>query len=272
MSSENERPINVALFGMDERTTAAIKNYLAGPCEGLAIVAADENKADVDIIDADYTKAKDVLDERKENNPNRPIILLSLEELFLEGTIFVQKPIQEDELISVLEDIYQKIFELPTVDETNYTEESSQDELSTVELDDDLPDNLGSDVAIADQVEEFISLFSTNKLTEEIELKNKRIIEKHKIAKLEKLQRKFYNPKNFFLGYLKSSFKVVKKKGTILELNSGWKPFFLFPDTNEVWIDADEKGLKRFSRKTIDNNPDKKMALKSVSKKIFTIQ
>ncbi len=101
MKSKNNKPINVALYGMDGRSHKTMVMFLQGPCKGIGVVV-NELDAEVDIIDADSVKAKELMDDRKSKTPERPIILLSLEELFIEGTIYVKKPIQTDELVEAL--------------------------------------------------------------------------------------------------------------------------------------------------------------------------
>ena len=75
MKNHDSLPIQLALFGMDERTSKTMVMYLKGPCKGIAIVV-DEPNAEVDLIDADHVKAKELIAERK--SKARPIILLSL--------------------------------------------------------------------------------------------------------------------------------------------------------------------------------------------------
>ncbi|MCK5666272.1 MAG: hypothetical protein KAI17_22430, partial [Thiotrichaceae bacterium] len=96
--------MKVALYGMDSRTYKTMVMYLQGPCKGIAIVV-DESEAAVDIIDADCINARDVLEERQSKTPCRPIILLSLQPLSIDGAVYVKKPVQTADLIAALEQI-----------------------------------------------------------------------------------------------------------------------------------------------------------------------
>ena len=101
MKKNKTKPLLLALYGMDERTHKTMAMYLKGPYKGKAIIV-DEFEAEVDLIDADHIKAKELLEERKQKTPERPIILLSLEKLSIEGTIYVKKPIQTEDLVKAL--------------------------------------------------------------------------------------------------------------------------------------------------------------------------
>ena len=104
MRQSKNKPIKVALYGMDHRTCKALSMYLSGPCKGIAIVV-DQSESDVDILDADFIKAKDILDERKSQEILRPLIVLSIEPLNIEGTIYVKKPIQTIDLVNVFKEL-----------------------------------------------------------------------------------------------------------------------------------------------------------------------
>ena len=96
--------VQVALYGMDAKAQKLIEMYLKGPCRGVAIVV-DEADAMIDIIDADSTRARDILDERILKNPDRPIIVMALEKVSVEGTVFVSKPVKANELIAAFKEI-----------------------------------------------------------------------------------------------------------------------------------------------------------------------
>jgi hypothetical protein len=101
MKSKDNNPLNVALYGMDGRGHKTMVMFLQGPCKGMGVVV-DALDADVDIIDADSINARELMDDRKSKTPDRPMILLSLEELFIDGTIYVKKPVQTGELVEAL--------------------------------------------------------------------------------------------------------------------------------------------------------------------------
>ncbi|WP_239649785.1 hypothetical protein [Methylocucumis oryzae] len=73
--------------------------------------------------------------------------------------------------------------------------------------------------------------------------------------------RAYYNPKEFFQGYVDSAFKVSRSKGQVRQLNSGWNPLIIFPQTDEVWLDVDESQLRAFSGLAINKTLGEKMTV-----------
>ena len=65
-----------ATFGMDDRSQKMLVMYLQGPCKGLAIIVED-TEADADLIDIDSVYSKQLLEQRRSINPERPIIVIS---------------------------------------------------------------------------------------------------------------------------------------------------------------------------------------------------
>ncbi len=74
-----------------------------------------------------------------------------------------------------------------------------------------------------------------------------------------------YNPKEYFQGYVDSAFKVSRAKGHIRQLNSGWNPLIIFPQSDEIWLDVDESQLRAFSGLTISNTLGAKMSITPLS-------
>ena len=72
--------IKVALYGMDPRSYKTMELYLKGPCRSIAEVVAEQD-AQIDIIDADFATAGEILEIRRQQTPDRPIVLLSLQQI-----------------------------------------------------------------------------------------------------------------------------------------------------------------------------------------------
>ena len=100
----NNQAIKVALYGMDARASKMMTMYLSGPCKGIATVVEDL-KAEIDIIDADFLDFKSLLEERKSKSPDRPIIVVALQPISIEGAIYVKKPIESEGLTEALKQI-----------------------------------------------------------------------------------------------------------------------------------------------------------------------
>jgi len=94
-------PLKVSLHGMNNYMQKMIINYLEITCQGIAHVV-DENEAQAEIIDLDSVNSKSLLKERLAQQPTKPMIALSLQEISIESVIFVKKPIETPNLINAI--------------------------------------------------------------------------------------------------------------------------------------------------------------------------
>ncbi len=93
--------LKVSLHGMSKRMQKMMASYLELSCKGIARVVG-EDKSQIELIDLDEINSKAVLKERLEQQPLKPIIVLSLQEVSIENTIFVKKPIDIPHVIAAL--------------------------------------------------------------------------------------------------------------------------------------------------------------------------
>jgi len=259
MKNNKNKPLQIALFGMDDRAYKTMSMYLKGPCKGIAVVV-NEFEAEIDIIDADHIKAKALLAERKNKGASRPILILSLEELSIEGTLYVKKPVSKEGLLTALN----------KAKEILKTERLKQEKKITE------PEIKKEEVVVAEKKQAGIK---------HIDKEEKKKVSKHRTAMdltevgfsayighvdgidfsdRKQLLNASYNSKGFFLGYVQSALKVSKAKGRILQLNSGWKPLIIFPHSKEIWLDADDKQLRSFAGLAIKSNSSQGMTLTPV--------
>lgn len=247
MNSKTKRVLRVALHGMDGRSYKTMELYLRGPCQGNAKVVA-EDEAEIDIIDADHPTAASILENRRQQTPDRPIILLSLQTLKIDNTIFVKKPVKSDNLLNALRLAKQDIDKMK-VESAKHV------------------DLLNGAIAVQPETAAEISL------VKEIAAKNldhnelNTIIKNHSstylseggfasffgiIANIDfndpkQLPQASYCVKNHYLYYVQSAYKVAKTKGDASQLNCGWKPLLIIPHSNLIWLDADDKQLMAFA-------------------------
>jgi len=273
MKTKEKKPIQVALYGMDERTYKTMVMFLQGPCKGIAVVV-DEQNAEIDLIDADYIKARDVLDERQSKTPERPIILLSLQVLSLQGTIYVKKPVQSPDLIAALK-------------QGNEILHGGKAIKGVGSEKDDAEPKLEPEFELEDKTESTVEESQGHKKELDKERQKPR---KHRTARdltevgfssymghvdgvdfsdPEQVLLATYNPKSYFLGYVKTAIKVAKEKSRILQLNSGWKSLVIFPHSNEIWLDADDKQLRIYAGLEIKKSAKNSMSLSPIDQDAF---
>jgi len=274
MNKATKTPFRIALHGMDSRTCKTMEMYLKGPCRGVAVVV-DEVDANIDMIDADHPKARDILDARKTAAPNRPIILLSLQNLQLDNTYFIKKPVNVEQTLAVLD----KIKAVAQTPKANADTTKMSQALSKT-----------SEVPEQPKVE------SPKKLAMEVYVNKPKATkaaassEQHKAGKHQsamqlneggftaflgnlsnidfddeaQLLTACYDPRQYFLGYVMSAYKTANLQSRVLQLCSIWKPLTIFPENQEVWVDADDKQTRAFAGMPLGKGSVSNMMLTAV--------
>ena len=268
MKSKNNKPLNVALYGMDGRSHKMMVMFLQGPCKGIAIVV-NERDAELDIIDADSVNAKEILEGRNVKTPDRPIILLSLEEVIIDGTIYVKKPVQIVELVEALnkiklmlsggkikkEKVLPKQVPIPESEPEPKKEKTppvvEKKQTGTKKIDSEKSKKRAKYRTAVNLTEKGFSAYIGH-------------VDGVDFSDQEQVLLASFSPKNFFLGYVQSAIRVARDKGRILQLNSSWKPLIIFPHSQEIWLDADDKQLRAFAGLAIMNKSGQGMSLSSV--------
>lgn len=266
-------PLKLALHGMDARTCKTMALFLKGPCKGVAIIS--EFDAEIDVIDADYIKAKEILDERKASFSPRVIILLSLEELAIEGMLFVKKPIKTVDLVTVLtqakiivnkrqpkknESALDKIPnskpELVTEGREKIKESAVGEEQSAKRLDNDEIKKTSKPRTAMDLTEGSFSVYMG-------------YVAGVDFSDSQQALNASYSPQGYFLRYVQSAVNESKKKGQAIQLNVGWKPLIVFPQRQEIFLDVDDKQLRSFAGLIIRNVPPDSILLSPVEQTII---
>ncbi len=93
---------------MNDRIQKMMVNYLEISCQNIAQVV-DESEAQAEIVDIDLADSKSLLKERLAQQPFKPIIALSLQEVSIENVIYVKKPIEIPKVIDALKTAKKKI-------------------------------------------------------------------------------------------------------------------------------------------------------------------
>lgn len=219
-------PVKVALYGMDPRSQKTMTLYLKGPCHGVGIVVEDAD-AEVNMIDADFPSAGEILQNCQSRYPLRPVVLLSLQPLQINGTYFVQKPVNVERLVAVLSKF------------KHQAKPSSQPQYAVA-----AKEKTGDEVIKPPEQAKKRVLYEGNEggyasflgLLPGVEFNN-----------AEQIVKAGFDPKLYYLNYVMSACKVACNENKAFQLRSIWKPLLIFPDTRQVWLDADDKQLRAFA-------------------------
>lgn len=235
MKKTGPATIKVALYGMDPRSYKTMELYLKGPCRGIAEVVAEQD-AQIDIIDADFATAGEILDSRRQQTPDRPIVLLSLQQLKIAGTHFIQKPVSVEQMTAVLTDLTRA-----KKDNTEIEHDSDKTpELNQASVQQEIP----PPESVIQATLRKRSAFEANEGGYTAFLGN---LPDMDFDDPKQWTQASFEPKNHLLSYVLSACKIACHQHHAQQLSSMWKPLMIFPDSRKVWLDADDKQLRVFA-------------------------
>lgn len=272
---KNKSPLKVALHGMDGRSYKMMTMYLQGPCKGAAVVV-NEHNAECDIFDTDAVNGQKLLAEYLEKKANRPIIVLSLHDSKLENVICIKKPVKTDDMMAALFRVKEQLYAKtkPAASQAAPLVSSHADSLQSLAADKSV-----NTAQSAQQQEQKLKKFVINSDEQKKTSKHQAAMQLNEkgfgafigsVAGIDvndpkQFDKAHYNPREYFQGYVDSAFKVSRAKGQIRQLNSGWNPLIIFPQSDEVWLDVDESQLRAFSGLAINNTLGSKMSITPLS-------
>ncbi|MGD0958211.1 MAG: hypothetical protein ABSB19_00240 [Methylomonas sp.] len=259
-------PMLIALFGMDSRSSKNMEMYFKGPCGGIAAVVGEQN-AEIDMIDADYRQAFEILQNRKALEPKRPIILLSIKSLNVEDTFFIQKPVTVAQITTTLNQI-QASHSIKA-----HAKPEPQPELPAVTASEPAvtaATHAGKPVAApARKPAMFMEVFGNKKNEHRIPAAAQAPAQPaHRTAEElneggfitflgspgnidfndpKQWQTAVFDRNQYLVGYVLSAWQTALVQNQVLQLNSMWKPILVFPETGSVWLDSNEKQLLAFA-------------------------
>jgi hypothetical protein len=271
---KNNGPLKVALHGMDERSSKMMAMYLQGPCRGVAVVVNNDS-ADVDIFDADSVVGQQLLQERLEKEPLRPVLMLSVRDRQqTENALSVKKPVKTEDMLAALAQARARIGQ-KTKSGSIDSKPTQLSGRSNTPTHDTVPVNKAVEVPEPPVLKKYVINSDEQKKTS-----------KHQAAMQlsetgfgafignvpgvdvndpRQLAKAGYNPKDYFQGYIESAFKVSREKGQSRQLNSGWNPLVILPNNDEVWLDVDESQLRAFAGLAINSTLGSKMSVTPLS-------
>lgn len=254
------KQMKVALPGMDERAGKMLTLYLQGPCKQAGVVIVEDRQAEVHIIDVDLPGGKDILKKKHEEGSKLPLIVLSLREMDapLSDTLFyIKKPVTQDALLAALDKAKKYIARLSDKTGKPAGKESRLQErelLKTTDRPDDPPQALKHYVADTREQGKQSKHKAAMQMDEKSFALYMGMTTSLDIGNPAQLKQAVYNPSDYFQGYVQSACRIASEKGRVLELISGWKQLLIFPYSDEVWLDADDKQLRIFAGLPINHS------------------
>jgi hypothetical protein len=237
-------PLRVCILGMDDRSLSTFKKFLQGPCQNFAIPVHAES-AEISLVDLDGRGASELLAKEQEQNPGRPIIVVSLRSPGISGAIHVSKPVKAAVMMAAFREARMNLSRGATgperlpetsghlVPETNHDKPDSPVELDTKKRRGGLHRRRSTHHTAMLLDERAYSNFVG--VVADINIKDP-----HQVAKAH------YDKKKYLQAFVESAVKLARTRKRILQLNCGWKPITIFPHSNEIWIDADDRQIRSF--------------------------
>ncbi|MCI0655085.1 MAG: hypothetical protein L0Y38_09765 [Methylococcaceae bacterium] len=239
-------PLRIHVRGMDDRSLSTFKLFLQGPCRNQA-VPVDEQTAEVTLIDLDGLNAFEVFERERARFPGRPLMVSSLRRTDLSGTITVSKPINAPGMMAAIAEAKAMLSAGASPADTH--REKIPHGKPETDRDADVRDRVP---AIQERkpkvrIEPRRSTHQTAMLLDERAystyvgaVADININDPHQVAKAH------YDKRKYLQAYVESAVKLARSRKRILQLNCGWQPITIFPHSNEVWIDADDRQTRAF--------------------------
>lgn len=236
------KPIPIAVFGMDRSTRQMLEILFRGPGKGHYIVVEQADVAAASIFDLDNLQANQQWVDYRKNYPNLPTIVLSLSSPKIEDILFVEKPIKIGSLLKTLTKLKDII------------ENKTTDVITTTTV------NKATIKNIQPSTNHHHAKLQTEINLEEAEEKYHEFcgfIEDVDSQETDKLDRIYYDPNQYLQGYLEKAFALgeqIGKGGVFIEGLS--EPIVLIPDKNLVLLgkNFNERTLRTMNSLPLSNS------------------
>ena len=202
-----EKTLQVSIPESDSQLIKIVRVFIR---KRYRLVEGDQ--ADVCIIDFDTYQAESLLENLRQQYPDRPIICLSVGDQSGDNIIHVLKPFKQDDLVLALD--------------------KARDLLNPTKI------VVGKEKAG--------SLHQAASAVSDKNVLKDRQVARHGIS--SRTDATYYNPAEYLQGTLKKAYRKSKSAGFNLRLEAWWQPIIIFPKTRKIWVDADDQKLQAFCR------------------------
>lgn len=231
-------PLRASVLGMDGRLLATFKYFLQGPCKNQAVLVTDQS-AEIIVVDFDSRNASELLAREREKFPARPIIVTSLRSPDLNGAIYVAKPIKAVAMLAALDQARKML-----------ADAASALAKQPVHKDDQGGAVISEPIRKKTSIQHPYKRRSTHQtamlLDERAYSSYVGMVEDINFKNPLQVAKAHYDKKKYLQAYVESAVNLARTHKRIFQLNCGWKPITIFPQSNEVWVDADDKQIRSF--------------------------
>jgi hypothetical protein len=248
MLDKTEAPLKVAAIGMDERSRNTLEAFFRGPCK-IRCLLVEEASAEVALLDMDALHAKELFEKHKKRFPDRPVIVLSLSEQAIEGTIYVRKPMSVDLLLAALEQVRDQ---LTTPAAQNQEKQPSFKPGCSVSAGNDNNASPSNVVPIGNQ-NKFNAPrvgYSTATHKAALQLDDKKF--KSLIGSAQDIDpydpeqraKAYFDPADYLLGRVCKAFEDARQNNMAIRLEESWLTITVFPKQSRVYTELQDSQLR----------------------------
>jgi len=108
---KSKKPLSIAACGMDKQTLKLLEMVFNGPGKGDYAIIEQVEFAQACVFDLDCLEGTQLWKDYRTRYPQLPTVILSIEYKDITGTFYVQKPVEVDSLLKVLQKIKRVIEE-----------------------------------------------------------------------------------------------------------------------------------------------------------------
>jgi hypothetical protein len=270
MFNHRDTALRVCALGFDARSYTALQLFFRGKCGNRAVLGGDDD-AEVGIIDLDSLNGAKILADQRARHPERVFILLSLHppQESSPKAIHIKKPIQIQNMLAALDEASARLAGKspsstldpppPRADQVPKADRTSAKQASRVEQAPKADQTSAKQASRVDQapVKPSSRAFDARGEGKHASQAATQLDERgfgEYIGALKdidpsnpmEVKAAQYNPQRYLQGYLQSACKTAITRNSVVRLNTGWKPITIFPQTREIWVDADEQQLRSF--------------------------
>ncbi len=234
MAEPSVSPTRLAAIGMDQRQRNALRMLFSTRCNK-RYVLTEEASSEICILDLDGFGGEQKYKEFRERHPEWPLILVSLnsQEIPDKYTLFVQKPIQVEQLISTIEThCHTLLGEQPAMQSAaGHTHAEAAKPIPHLVQDQEkiVTTRKVASLMSAAQEKAFVGT------SPDIDPEDPEHI--HKI---------FYNPEHYVQGITQQALNQAVRRNRNISIDGPWPPMTLDIHNNKMWVLATDRQLRPF--------------------------
>jgi len=215
--------MKIYVLGMDERSLNMLSFFFQKFCHGQCEISNQED-ADVFLINMDGVNADEHLESFNKKFSTYPLITTSIRTLDMDNHYFLRKPMVADHLLTILDDIRNKLSNVETESQPSVAIRIEEEE-----NDSEREKSAGHAGQLLNE-QDFIE-FVGNK--EDVDL-----------TKSDQHEHLFFDMETSFLGIFHRAYLKAKQEKSIIKVTGMWRPITLFPNENKVYVDLTDRQLQ----------------------------